>query len=510
MGKAGNLLKKAAIMMLMPILIFALLICVIITSIGALFGRNDDSETIDLTEIMVNNHSIPDGDYDDDDIVWIKKGKKEIQDFLKNEDVKKYFSTDSDATENERTRVRRAKTMAVTVMFNAWTLNNKSISSYSLTPSTWDWVDYAKCFTGAYDFNADGYDVKKDSDLVQNLPLYCNVTLTDDQLDDAAESAKEMYKRIKIDKQVDLIDVVALGNGITSEYEGEGYEWVPSAQKEIKDFQADEQVQSYFTADSNASDDARKAIRIRKAKAIGLLYSWWVENQKSIKPDGAGSDFWIKYAKAFTKTDISDDGYNYLTDKSFDKVEDACGIKISDELRSNAANNAEIIYNRIGADHYSGDGTVVGNAIAWAENAAEDDSHGYSQATRWGNPDYDCSGLTISAYKEQGVNVGGATYTGNMCDAMRNTGNFAVYDFTSMQNLQPGDILVVHNGDKQHTEMYIGDGKNVGAHISETGGVYGQAGDQTDDHNPATCNGEVSITPFYNDTWMWVIRYTGS
>lgn len=510
MSKVGNAIKGAAAAMMAPFIIVAMLVCVIATTIGSLFGRNDDNETIDLVEIMVNNHSIPKDDYDDDDLVWINAGKKEIQTFLKNKDVKKYFSVDSDATEDERVRVRRAKTMAVSLIFNAWVMDNKSISSYSLTPETWDWADYAKCFSGAYDFNQKGYDVTKDSDIVQNLPLYCNVTLTDDQLDDAADTAKEMYKRIKIDKQVDLIDVVALGAGITSEYEGEGYEWVPSAQKEIKDFLADGQAKSYFTADSNASDDARKAIRIRKAKAVGLLYSWWIENQKSIKPEGAGSDFWIKYAKAFTKANVSDDGYNYLTDKSFDKVEDACDIKISDEIRSNTANNAEIIYNRIGADHYSGDGTVVGNAIAWAENAAEDDSHGYSQATRWGNPDYDCSGLTISAYKEQGVNVGGATYTGNMCDAMRDTGNFAVYDFTSMQNLQPGDILVVHNGNKQHTEMYIGDGKNVGAHIAETGDVTGQAGDQTDDHNPATYNGEVSITPFYNDTWMWVIRYIGS
>ena len=44
--------------------------------------------------------------------------------------------------------------------------------------------------------------------------------------------------------------------------------------------------------------------------------------------------------------------------------------------------------------------------------------------------------------------------------------------------------------------MYIGDGMNVGAHIAETGGVYGQPGDQT--------GNEISVTPNYGN-WDYVL-----
>lgn len=57
--------------------------------------------------------------------------------------------------------------------------------------------------------------------------------------------------------------------------------------------------------------------------------------------------------------------------------------------------------------------SVVENAISWAISIANNNSHGYSQSNRWG-PDYDCSSFVISAFKSAGVNVGTATYTGNM------------------------------------------------------------------------------------------------
>ena len=37
----------------------------------------------------------------------------------------------------------------------------------------------------------------------------------------------------------------------------------------------------------------------------------------------------------------------------------------------------------------------IENAVARAEAIALDDSHGYDQVDRWGNPNYDCSGLVI-------------------------------------------------------------------------------------------------------------------
>ena len=67
----------------------------------------------------------------------------------------------------------------------------------------------------------------------------------------------------------------------------------------------------------------------------------------------------------------------------------------------------------------NGDITVdaaVKSAIDWALKTANDNLHGYSQNTRWGNPNYDCSSFVISAYEAAGIPVveAGATYTGDM------------------------------------------------------------------------------------------------
>lgn len=42
--------------------------------------------------------------------------------------------------------------------------------------------------------------------------------------------------------------------------------------------------------------------------------------------------------------------------------------------------------------------SVVESAISWAIAIANDNSHGYSQSSRWG-PDYDCSSFVISAFR---------------------------------------------------------------------------------------------------------------
>ena len=57
--------------------------------------------------------------------------------------------------------------------------------------------------------------------------------------------------------------------------------------------------------------------------------------------------------------------------------------------------------------------SVIEKAIQWAVSIAADNSHGYDQIHRWG-PDYDCSSLAISAYRAAGLELKGATYTGNM------------------------------------------------------------------------------------------------
>lgn len=141
--------------------------------------------------------------------------------------------------------------------------------------------------------------------------------------------------------------------------------------------------------------------------------------------------------------------------------------------------------------------SVVENAISWAVAIANDNSHGYSQQSRWG-PDYDCSSFVISAFKNAGVDTGSATYTGNMRSQFTAHG-FQWIPWSSIggvSNLQRGDILL---NEKTHTEIYLGNNQNVGAHSNRG---YPQTGDQT--------GTEVSVSGYYYHPWDGVLRYAGS
>lgn len=143
----------------------------------------------------------------------------------------------------------------------------------------------------------------------------------------------------------------------------------------------------------------------------------------------------------------------------------------------------------------------VSDAVAWIRAIAADNSHGYDQSSRWG-PDYDCSSLVISAYEAAGVPVktNGATYTGNMKNAFLNTGFIDVTSkitLSSGAGLVAGDVLL---HERNHTEMFIGDGKICGAHINENGGITGGlTGDQT--------GNEISEISYYNYPWEYVLRF---
>jgi len=140
---------------------------------------------------------------------------------------------------------------------------------------------------------------------------------------------------------------------------------------------------------------------------------------------------------------------------------------------------------------------VIENAISWAVSTANDNSHGYSQSGRWG-PDYDCSSFVISAFKSAGVNVGTATYTGNMRSQFTQHG-FQWIPWSrigGVSNLQRGDILL---NEKTHTEIYLGGNQNVGAHSNRG---YPQTGDQT--------GTEVSVSGYYFHPWDGVLRYAGN
>ena len=146
--------------------------------------------------------------------------------------------------------------------------------------------------------------------------------------------------------------------------------------------------------------------------------------------------------------------------------------------------------------------TIIESATSWAIGIAKDQSHGYSQANRWG-PNYDCSSLVISAYKHAGVPIDTmvVNYTGNLQNLKRYgfqevTGKVSL---SSGSGLQRGDILWYHiSGTTGHTAIYIGNGQIVHAR----GQSYGSSktGDQ---------GSEIAVTSYYRGSWQHVYRYVG-
>lgn len=146
--------------------------------------------------------------------------------------------------------------------------------------------------------------------------------------------------------------------------------------------------------------------------------------------------------------------------------------------------------------------TIPQAALNWAIGIANDQRHGYSMSNRWGNPDYDCSSLAISAYKQAGVNTGLATYTGNMSDLL----NHGFSDVTKQcnlstgQSMQLGDIIYYHkSGTNGHAALYAGNGKIVHAR----GQKYGSSA-------PGDQGTEIAVTPIYKGSFDHVYRYTGN
>ncbi|MBQ9023375.1 MAG: SH3 domain-containing protein [Eubacterium sp.] len=137
--------------------------------------------------------------------------------------------------------------------------------------------------------------------------------------------------------------------------------------------------------------------------------------------------------------------------------------------------------------------SFVSNALA----IANDNSHGYSMVNRWG-PDYDCSSFVITCLKQAGFETGGATYSGNMVSNLTQHGFSYIpsskIDLNSSSSLQAGDILMASG----HTEIYIGNGKRVGAHRNYDGKTGDSGGN------------EINVLNYTRGSWYGILRYTGS
>ncbi len=112
----------------------------------------------------------------------------------------------------------------------------------------------------------------------------------------------------------------------------------------------------------------------------------------------------------------------------------------------------------------------IENAVAWAEQIASDDRHGYSQIRRNG-PDYDCSSFVGTALARAGFPVSKYSTTRNL------GGQLEACGFVRCgKPWKRGDI---HLAAGHHVTMSTDATHIVHASQSETGGIDGQTGDQT-------------------------------
>ena len=156
------------------------------------------------------------------------------------------------------------------------------------------------------------------------------------------------------------------------------------------------------------------------------------------------------------------------------------------------------------------------------EHLCEHEWHGYAQDARYGDGegycdvdtavgvvqvaqgDRDCTSSIADAYTAVGVNVGGASWSGNYYDCLMSTGNFRAHRMSDGYNCddgyvaQRGDIYLAHNDYWQHAAMCTSSEPDMLAEfsINEWGGISnGQTGDQT--------GTESLIHGYYGGHWDW-------
>lgn len=135
---------------------------------------------------------------------------------------------------------------------------------------------------------------------------------------------------------------------------------------------------------------------------------------------------------------------------------------------------------------------AVEKAVQWAINTANDDSHGYVWGAG-GPTNFDCSGFVNNAFNAAGFGIGSGhgPSTSSMRSAYQALGFKWItnINFSSYSQLQRGDILL---NEGSHTEIYIGNGQQVGAHSA---------------HKPQA--DQVSVVNYNNHPWNGILRYGG-
>lgn len=132
----------------------------------------------------------------------------------------------------------------------------------------------------------------------------------------------------------------------------------------------------------------------------------------------------------------------------------------------------------------------IETAVAWAEQIAADDSHGYSQVNR-NSPDYDCSSLVGTALSKAGFAVSEYSTTRNLESQLIKCGFKKCH-----APWKRGDI---HLAAGHHVTMSTDASHIVHASQSENGGIDGQTGDQT--------GREICLRTYYNLPYDNLVHY---
>ena len=132
----------------------------------------------------------------------------------------------------------------------------------------------------------------------------------------------------------------------------------------------------------------------------------------------------------------------------------------------------------------------INYAVAWMEDIATDDRHGYSQIHRNG-PDYDCSSFVGTALARAGFPVSKYSTTRNLEEQLEASGFVRCG-----KPWKRGDI---HLAAGHHVTMSTDATHIVHASQSETGGIDGQTGDQT--------GREICVRSYYDLPYDNVVHY---
>lgn len=137
----------------------------------------------------------------------------------------------------------------------------------------------------------------------------------------------------------------------------------------------------------------------------------------------------------------------------------------------------------------------IKKAVETAKKIAADNSHGYDQEERLGDPDYDCSSFVAKCLRDAGFNVAKDSWTGNLYSQLIRCGFKNIKD----DSIKAGDIFLTP---EKHVVIAVSPSKIAHASINEKGKITGGIpGDQT--------GKEICTRSFYTPSygWKYHLRY---